>query len=276
LIAVAAIGCAVAAAGCGPSSSGAAGTSGSAGTSGAATTSQTPQQVIAAAATRSSKVTSAAATLTENVGNGQEDISGSIQEQLKPTLRLSMKLNLSAGGSSEAIGGVVNDKAIWVKIAQVQQETGKQWVKIPFSALDKSGSSAAGVFKSLQSLNPAQQTAWLAGATNVHKSGTQTVDGVPTTEYSGSVVPSVAAARMTPALRKDLASGLKTISGDIQFSVWIDGSGYVRKQVLLETAGGKKISTTIIFTAINQPVHITVPPASQTASLPSAALGTAS
>jgi hypothetical protein len=282
VIAAAVVGCALIAAGCGGSSSaGAAGKSGSAsagaaGKSGSAAASQLPDQVIAAAAARMSTITSAAATITENVGHGQEDISGSLQEKLKPTLRISTTLKLSVSGRSAAIGMVVSDQAIWAKIADFQQETGKPWVRIPFSALTKTGVGAAAVFKILQNLSPAQQTAWLAGARHVRESGTLAINGVPTTEYSGSVVPAEASAKMTPALRKALAPGLQTISGDIRFSDWIDGSGYIRQQVVHEIASGRQVSIIILFTAINQPVHITMPPASQTAALPSSALGTAS
>jgi hypothetical protein len=275
-IAAAVVGCTLMAAGCGPSSSsGAAGTSGAAGKSSPAATSQTPDQAIIAAADHTATITSAAATLTENVGSGQEVISGSFVEVLKPSVRVGMNLNVSASGSSEAVGAIVSDQAIWVKIAALKQETGKAWVKIPFSALNKSASSSAAVFKSLQSLNPAQQTATLTAARNVRKVGTQTVAGVPTTEYAGSIVPAEAEAKLTPALRKELAPQLKEISGNVQFSVWIDGSGYVRKEVTRESAAGKQISTTVVFTALNKPVHIAVPPASQTAVLPSSALGTA-
>jgi hypothetical protein len=274
VIALAAAGCAVVAAGCGSSAGG--GTSGSAGSAGTARSSaaaQAPQQVIAAASARSATVTSAAATLTEQGAGGQENISGTIVERIRPSLLMSMHLNVSSGGSSEAIGGVLNARALWLKLAPIQQETGKPWVKIPLSVLGKSGSATAGIFKSLQNLNPAQQTAWLDGARNVRKVGTATVDGVATTEYSGSIVPAQAVAKMAPALRKSLAAGLKSISGNIQFSVWIDGRGYVRKQVTAETANGQRVTTSILFTAINQPVHVTLPSAAQTATLPSSALG---
>jgi len=110
----------------------------------------------------------------------------------------------------------------------------------------------------------------------VRNLGTHVVDGAATTEYSGLVVPSAGLAALPPDLRKELAPSLKTISGTIRFSVWIDAQDHIRKQVLEETANGEPITTTVVLSAINQPVHVTVPPASQVATIPRSALRAAS
>lgn len=63
-----------------------------------------------------------------------------------------------------------------------------------------------------------------------------------------------------------MGPGLNALTGDVQFTVWIDAH-HVRRMVEVEHVNGATVSSTINITAINQPVHITTPPASQVAPL---------
>jgi hypothetical protein len=54
----------------------------------------------------------------------------------------------------------------------------------------------------------------------------------------------------------------------VNFRIWIDGQHRVRKETEVESVNGMTINTTVTITAINQPVNITIPPASQTFSQP--------
>jgi hypothetical protein len=287
VIAAAVLGCTLVAAGCGPSSSSsAAGSSSPAatgssraaatGSSSPAAAPQTPGQELLAATAATADLRSAATTFTESVGSAQEVISASAQEQFKPTLRLSENVNLSIAGSSQVVGVVIDRQDVWLKVAALKQETGRTWAKIPFSTLNKSSSPTAAIYKSLESLNPAQETEFLVGAKDVRVVGTQTVEGVPVTEYSGEVLPALAMTRLTPALRKALGPGLKQITGNLKFRVWVDGNGYIRKSVDTGTAAGKPYMTTVELSSVNKPVHITLPPASQTVTVPASALGSQS
>ena len=53
------------------------------------------------------------------------------------------------------------------------------------------------------------------------------------------------------------------------FDAWIDGQHQVRKIITTEAGSSTRITTTIVITAINQPVSIRLPPASQVATAPS-------
>ena len=59
----------------------------------------------------------------------------------------------------------------------------------------------------------------------------------------------------------------------VSFREWVDGQHHLRKMTEVETVNGDTVNTTINITAINQPVHITVPPASQTTSMPASLSG---
>ncbi len=256
--------------GCAAMSAGATGTSQAAQNSAA---SQTPRQAVAAAAVHTAGLTSATLTLTEDAsGPTSEAISGSIRERLKPSLQVSMQLKLASGAVRETEAVVLTSNAIYLKSAELARQTGKQWIKVSFSALNRATSSLGQLFQSLSKINPARQDLLFAGATNVRNVGTQVIGGVATTQYSGLIMPSSALATLPPALRKQVAPELKAITGAPRFSIWIDAQGHIRKTVLHETANGEAITNMVVFSSINRPVHIAVPPASQTATLPASAL----
>jgi hypothetical protein len=57
-------------------------------------------------------------------------------------------------------------------------------------------------------------------------------------------------------------------NGTVRFHIWVDGQHRPRKTTEIESIDGETISTTVNVTAINQPVQITAPPASQTTTPP--------
>jgi hypothetical protein len=237
--------------------------------------SMSPQQAVDAAARQAGHISSATATLTEDVGGSTgETISGRVVEQLKPALLLSMTLNIGIGGApGETLGGIITGKAMYLHSSAFTKAAGKPWIEIPFSILGGANSSLAQLFKSLSKINPAQQVEVFAGARNVRDAGTQVVNGVSTTHYAGSIAPSAGLAALPSGLRKALAPGLKAIAGDIRFNLWIDGQHQIIKALDTETVNGQTVTTTVMFSAINQPVHITLPPTSQVATIPAGALG---
>jgi hypothetical protein len=109
----------------------------------------------------------------------------------------------------------------------------------------------------------------LTVAKNSHVVARPTIGGVATTEYAGSFKASAGLKELPAGYRKILSSELQALgSSTISFHVWIDGQKHVRKIVETETLHGETVNTTVNITGINQPVHITVPPASQTGSMP--------
>jgi thymidine phosphorylase len=50
--------------------------------------------------------------------------------------------------------------------------------------------------------------------------------------------------------------------------VWIDSNHQVRKMTLVESGKSIRVTSMMLVTSINQPVGITVPPASQVADAP--------
>jgi hypothetical protein len=188
--------------------------------------------------------------------------------QLTPSLLRSAALNVTANGKTLPVDEVLGSKAVYVKIPGVSQLTGKPWLEISFAQLSgKLGADFEQLLQSMQNGDPLNQAQLFAAAANVRATGTQAINGVPTTRYSGSYSASSARAALSPSLRRLLGPGRNALTGDVQFTVWIDGPHHVRRMVEVEHVNGATVRSTMDITAINQPVHITTPPAGQVAPL---------
>ncbi len=227
----------------------------------------TPQQAVLAAAIQARRVTSAVETLTvTEPGTPGSTTTATVRIRLKPTLEASEDLHAVTAGQSTQLTMILTAKDLYLSTASLTAQIGKPWAKISLSALNGTPlASLAQLVQSLQSNNFASQSQLLTIATNTHVVGTQTVNGVPTTEYAGSFRASAGLKALPASLRKIFAPALRAMGNNvISFREWIDGQHYLRKMTEVEMVHGHTIVTTVNVTAINQPVQITLPPASQT------------
>jgi hypothetical protein len=246
-----------------------------AGNAGSATASgMSASRALSLAAAQAQKVSSFTATMNiVSHGSLAMHMTGTLQERVRPTV-LAHQVFAIHGGSGLAVPGsmqtLLTGRAVYLNMSTLSRMAGKPWVKIPFSSLKKSmGVDLAPLIHQLQGNNPLAEAQMLPAATNVRRVGSQTIDGVPATEYSGSLDVGKAMTRLDPSLRKLVGTALSSTGiRTAHFRVWVDGQHQVRK--LVETEGGTsyQVTSTIVITSINQPVHIHVPPASQVASMP--------
>jgi hypothetical protein len=182
-------------------------------------------------------------------------------------------LNSTAGSTKTQLKLILTSTTLYVSEPSLTSQPGKQWVKIELSALPAlAGTSGAGleqIVQSLRSNNFARQARLITVAKNTRVVGTQTVDGSTTTEYAGSFTAAAALKALPASWRELLGPGLQAVgNGTINFREWIDGQHHLRKMTEIETVNGDTITTTINVTKINQPVSVTLPPASQTVAMP--------
>jgi hypothetical protein len=234
---------------------------------------ETPRKAIRLAAEESRRVNTMAANFSEQVGNPViATTTATTQLQLKPVLLANESLHTSANGQNVSVDEIVSAKAVYIK--ESTSQSSRPWVEVRFSELGGSlGSSLSTLLQNAQNGNPAQQTEVLTASKNVHVVGTQVVDGVETTHYSGTVAASTALSRLPASVRKGIAPLLKLITGDIRFDVWIDAQHVARKLIEHETVVGEPATVTVNVTAVNQPVQISTPPASEVTLLPASQLG---
>jgi hypothetical protein len=243
-------------------------------TSSTAAKSASPRTALTLAADQAKRVTSMTASFSSQVsGNAAQDFTGTMRAQIKPTLVAEATANVNESGQSVSVTEILTGKALYLKMAELSKETGKPWVKIPFSDLGGSeGALFSQLVQGVQNDNPAQQITMVSASKNVRVAGTQVIDGVRTTEYTGSYTAAAALARLSPSERKTLRPDLKGLSGQVHFAEWIDAQHQARKAVITETVNGEHVTLTFNIISINEPLNIVLPRPRHVALLPAGTL----
>jgi hypothetical protein len=280
---------ALAVAGCSASSSGQSASSGKSASPGASATSGadgtagrgssvSASGAIREAAQQAGKATSFAADVSvQTTGTASTTISGTLKQQTGANPLAVADFGSVTVQGQKVPGGmeeIINSSGVYLKMAQLAQRTGKPWVEIPASSMSKlSGGSFSQLLQNGSS-DPLTQTQMLSSSPNVKKVGTATINGVPTTEYTGTYPISAGLAKLPAATRSTIAAQLKTLGLTTEhFTVWLDDQQQVRKIVTTEKGTSVQVATTIVVTSVNQPVSASIPSAAQTTKLPASELG---
>jgi hypothetical protein len=236
------------------------------------------RQEITLAANQARQVNSFGSTLSITMyGPASGTIAGTMHIRTRPSRLVDADFSRFDVEGQNLPGGmheIVTDQSIYLKMALLAQELHKPWVKISFSQLQQgTGINISQLTQQVQGNNPLVQTQMLAAAKDVRAVGTQTIDGVSTTHYTGSYPMSAGLAKLPASVRAMAQKGLRTLGvKTVHFNVWIDGQHLTRKIVVTETGGVETVKVTMQVTSLNQPVSVTLPPASQVATIPASAL----
>jgi hypothetical protein len=251
---------------------------GSATTTAAAATAQSQaaqpaRQAIALAAGAARRNTSFAATLqVRSMGSLATTLSGTLRMRLEPSLLADQNFHVSADGQALP-GGVetlLTGTAAYLKMDTLARVLGKPWVKVSISGLH----SAAGVnliplVQQVEAGNPLAQVQMFTASGDVREVGSQVIDGVATTEYTGSYQTAAGLPQLGSGLRPLVWPALKATGiSATQFDVWIDSQHQVRKMTLVQSGKSVRVTSVMVVTMINQPVGVQIPPASQVADAP--------
>lgn len=253
------------------------------GTTSTAAAAQSPEQAIELAASTARAVDSFTATMSLQGSTGTSgesfNLAGTISEQLHPSVMAEADFSTFSAAGQSIPGGmseIITTSSLYLKLAMLTQElhTTKPWLEIPFSALSKaSGVDISSLFSQLQTSSPLDQSQLFAGAESVRAAGTAVVDGVPVTEYTGTVSMSKALAKLPASLRTTFGQDLEKAGiSSVKFTEWVDAQHHVRKTTVTETGGAISEVITTTITSINQPVNIQVPSPAETNSLPASVL----
>jgi hypothetical protein len=237
-----------------------------------------PRQEITLAANQARQVNSFGSALSVAMsGTVSGTLAGTMHIRNRPSLLVDADFSTFDVGGQSLPGGmheILTTRSIYLKMALLAQELHKPWVKISFSQLQQgTGINLSQLTQQVQSNNPLVQTQMLAAAKDVRAVGTQTIDGVRTTHYTGSYPVSAGLAKLPASVRAVEQKGLRTLGiKTVRFNLWIDGQHQTRKIVATETGSAERVTVTMQVTGINQPVSVTLPPASQVATIPASAL----
>jgi hypothetical protein len=203
-------------------------------------------------------------------GGGEEqafDITGSADFAKK-----SMDMTMRIPGA-----GVVNERIVdgvmYLKMPGGMGDLGgKPWVRLDMDRLAKTpvGQSYQG-FMSNQGTDPDDMLASLRATANVKKVGSETIDGVRTTEYQADLDPAKVKG-LDARTRRSLEARLATAGVSMRpIHVWLRHDGLVRRMQLTMTIGSGGTSGTSKITwnfhDWGTPVKVDAPPAGDTAEL---------
>jgi hypothetical protein len=238
----------------------------------------TAAEAVKQAAAQAQKATSYAADVSvQTTGTAATTLSGTLQQQTGPSPLAVANFSSVTVQGQQVQGGIeeiLNRSAVYLKMATLAKQTGKPWIEIPASEMSKvSGASFSQLLQN-GSNDPLVQAQMLASSTDVKKVGTATINGVPTTEYTGTYPISAGLAKLPAASRSKIASQLQQMGLTTEhFTVWLDDQQQVRKVVNSARGTSESVASTIVVTSVNQPVSVPVPSAAQVATVPASELG---
>lgn len=248
----------------------------------------TPLELVSQATSKTTKATSAKVhmTITETVGPigpleiGIDGVVDNSKHSGDMTLDMSSIAQLAGGAAGNANawkGEVVVDGSDLSHVVEYMKlpvfstllPSAKPWLKVDLSELGKlKGIDFGQLLQSAGTQDPSQALQALHAIANVKEVGKAQVDGVDTTEYSGTVDPQKVAALLPK--RAGLGQVFKQLgTTPIPVSAWIDGDGYIRKfeesfSMKAPNAGRMDMKLAATFSDFGTPVSITIPPADQT------------
>jgi hypothetical protein len=142
-------------------------------------------------------------------------------------------------------------------------------VKLSFSGKNSAGAAIGQLVQSVETSNPANQTAALTASRDLHKTGTEVINGIPTTRYEGTYPAADELKKLPASLRKLTSKSISALGIDkVHFTIWIDGQHQTRRVITVEKGTASTITTRLDILQINQPVSVTLPPPSQITSAP--------
>jgi len=235
----------------------------------------TPAAAVAKAAKNSEAITSLRYRMAGKVP-GAGRISAEAAMSVKPQA-MSMKMTALDQATNGPVEIRLVDKVMYIggNASLTKEMGGKSWIKFDMSALgaDKElNTSQLGAGQTDQ--NPAASSAFLTGSKDVKKVGTETVEGVKTTHYRGTVTVDQLKASLKGGSKAVREQREKALEGyeklgvdSFTMDMWIDGKNHTKQFRMRGDADKGPLDLTITFLGINEPVKVTAPPAKDTADL---------
>ncbi|MEH0557541.1 LppX_LprAFG lipoprotein [Streptomyces sp. B21-101] len=189
-----------------------------------------------------------------------------------PAMSMDLNTAVSQGGGGQLRIRFTN-KTMYVGGSAIHSEKlkGKHWLSAAPAVWGQGATDNQSyrVLPSQLQANPASQSTLLTGSKDLQTVGTETVDGVPTTHYKGTV--------NYDALRGERLDQYMQLeaSGPLTMDLWIDSKNRPKQYRLqakhptdpLPSGADTPLDLTVTFLDINQPTTIKAPPAGDTAPL---------
>jgi hypothetical protein len=206
---------------------------------------------------------------------GQGRVEAEASVRVEPDLAVSMKMSAPDAESRDAVEIRLVGKAMYLGAAGMTGETdGRSWMKFDLAALGQEQQLNELGAASQAEQNPVTQSTFLTGAKDVEKAGTEKVDGVETTRYSGTVTLDDLRASLREKDAEAAGRGEKSIEQyekmgveKLTMDMWVDGEDRTKQFRMRGDAPKGPLDMTITFLDVDQPVTVEAPPAADTVDL---------
>lgn len=232
---------------------------------------QPPRVATAEAVSQAAALTSARATFTTQVA-GLTTVFGRVSEQVRPQ-RATLTMTTVDGSDRFAVTEVVTDSAVFLRAPGLASSVGKPWISVSLPGLT-ADPALVGLYQT--EAIPTLDAALVGTAVAVRSTGIRTVDGVRTTRYVGTIDPADSLQRLSQPVRSLLDPELTGVTGQISYIAWIDDHHNLVKLQTSATVGGLTTVTTVVVTAFNLKIHLSVPAENLVSAIPASALRTPS
>lgn len=201
-------------------------------------------------------------------------MTASAQTRLRPEVSMAMQYDsMTVGGQTIPPYEMrVAGDFIYMKMPGLEQAAGgKAWGRISMSDLPQEATGGMNMRESLDQArrqSPAEQTKMFTASKNAREVGKETVEGVPTRHYTGTVALQEALGQLQGDDRAAMEKAYQEMGiSEIPFDVWVSDDNLPRKiSVKIESAEGP-VDTTVVYRDYNKPVETSAPPAAETGDL---------
>ncbi len=189
-----------------------------------------------------------------------------------PPVRGSIDFTSFAMAGQTLPGGMtilMTSDAYYLRIPALEGQLGKPWLKLPLADIAAlSGVDLSQLTAQAQQGNPMAYLELLRNAADLEVVGEETVSGVATTHYQGSVDYDATLGQLTPELRAQLeqqlgAAGIETVKVD----VWIDVDGTMWQLAQHSQTPAGPVAVTMRIEEYGVPVEVTPPADDETVDL---------
>ena len=235
----------------------------------------TPAAAVAKAAKNTEDITSLQYRMKGTVPESGR-VEGEASMRLKPTIAMSMKMKAPDQGAGETVEIRLVDKAMYLGggAEMAKEMDGKRWLKFDLSGSDAAKDMDRMGSTSQAEQNPAAESTFLKGAKDVRKVGSEKVEGVETTHYTGTVTLD----DLRASLKDDKAQTRKQREKSIKqyeklgvdkltMDMWVDGEDHTKQFRMKGQADKGPMDMTITFLDYNKPVTVTAPPTKEVSDL---------
>jgi hypothetical protein len=239
-----------------------------------------PTLEVVQAERQSANANSMSATLSvQLVGAVDVAISGKVDVQGDPTV-ISEHVHQTVAGQSTWFTGILDDSGLYLKSKALTARAHGRWIEITFAELSELSPDAGALQQSLNNDPISQSKLLLASqqlpaADHLRQTGHRVIEGTSTTAYTGYFTPAAALSALPANQRAQLGPYLQQIQGNIHFYLWIGPGSQIKKLTEVEHLPAATIKVSYTINSIDEPLNITVPPASKVIVLPATAFDSA-